>query len=92
MKTENQWFKVLDKSTIIIRNISLEVGDNTEPGATIRIELKAHSHGLIYWCSHWEYIEDLVRLKQVMKSEAGPLHSYDYSLPVQVLCKDGAYE
>ena len=57
-------------------------------GQQFKIEIKANSDGLIYWCSHWELIEELVKLEQVIKSGPGPLHHRDFFLTVRLLVRE----
>ena len=48
-------------------------------GVEMLVELKATPKGFVFWCSHWELIDDLKRLG-VVRSESGPLHHRDYFL------------
>lgn len=46
------------------------------------ITMKAHPSGLVYWCSHWEYIDRLAALGVFARVEKGPMHHRDYYLKV----------
>ena len=80
MNAATQPFKVLIRDRIIHTWLECE-----QDGKQFQIELKAHSDGLVYWCSHWELIHDLAKMGQVEKSAGGPLGHHDFYLPVKIL-------
>lgn len=78
--------KLISKERVILSYLTIE---NTL-SQQFKIEIKAHSDGLIYWCSHWELIDELVKMGQAIKSTPGPLHHYDFYLPVRILVSENS--